>query len=67
MIELTLPDISCGHCAKTVTQAVLALDPAAQVQVDLASKRVQIASTLPREQLEAALREEGYPAASTDS
>ncbi|HSI58795.1 MAG TPA: heavy-metal-associated domain-containing protein [Ideonella sp.] len=67
MIELTLPDISCGHCAKTVTQAVLALDPAAQVQVDLASKRVQIASALPREQLEAALREEGYPAASTDS
>ena len=63
MIELTLPAISCGHCVKTVTQTVQALDPAATVQVDLASKRVQIASTLPREQLEAALREEGYPAA----
>jgi len=63
MMELTLPDISCGHCVKTVTQTVQALDPAATVQVDLASKRVQIESTVPRDQIEAALREEGYPAA----
>lgn len=63
MIELTLPAINCGHCVKAVTQAVQALDPGATVQVDIASKRVQIESTLPREQLEAALREEGYPAA----
>ena len=26
-IELTLPDMTCGHCAKTVTSTVLQVDP----------------------------------------
>lgn len=63
MIELTLPDISCGHCVKTVTQTVQALDPAAQVQVDLPTHRVRIETQLPQAAVEAALAEEGYPAA----
>lgn len=63
MIELTLPDISCGHCARTVTQTVQALDPAAQVQVDLPTHRVRIETTLPAADVEAALAEQGYPAA----
>lgn len=63
MIELTLPDISCGHCVKTVTQTVQALDPAAQVQVDLPTHRVRIETQLPQAEVEAALADEGYPAA----
>jgi copper chaperone len=63
MIELTLPDISCGHCVKTVTQTIQALDPAAEVQIDLPTHRVSIQTTLPAPAVEAALAEQGYPAA----
>jgi copper chaperone len=63
MIELKLPDISCGHCVRAVTEAVKAADPLAQVQVDLASKQVQVQTTAPREAVVAQLVEAGYPPA----
>lgn len=63
MIELTLPDLSCGHCAAAVTRTVQALDPAATVKVDLPTKHVSIETALPPEQVRSALAEEGYPAA----
>lgn len=63
-IELTLPDMTCGHCVKTVTATAQRLDPAATVQTDLAAHRVTIDSTrVAREAFVAALAEEGYPAA----
>lgn len=63
MIELTLPDMTCGHCVKSVTTAVQQVDPAAVVQIDLPSHRVSITSQQPAETFKAALAEEGYPAA----
>jgi copper chaperone len=62
MIELTLPDMTCGHCVKTVTTTVQKLDAGARVQIDLPSHKVQIESSTPAEQIRAALAEEGYPA-----
>lgn len=63
-IELTLPDMTCGHCVKTVTATARRLDPAARVQTDLATHRMTIDSaTVDRAAFEAALAEEGYPAA----
>ena len=61
MISFHVPDISCGHCVAHVTEAVQALDAAAQVSVDLASKQVDVQSSQPREALVAALTEAGYP------
>lgn len=52
--------MSCGHCVRAVTNAVQALDAAAQVQVDLASGEVRVESGLSVEQVLAAIREEGY-------
>jgi copper chaperone len=64
MIEFDIPALSCGHCARAVTDAVHGVDPKAQVQVDLARKRVQVDSTAPRASLTAALADAGYaPAA----
>ncbi len=63
MIELTLPDMTCGHCVKTVTATVQKLDAQARVQTDLASHKVQIETTAAPERVRAALAEEGYPAA----
>ncbi len=62
-IELTLPDMTCGHCVKTVTQTAQRLDPAARVQTDLATHRVTIDSSVAQEAFEAALAADGYPAA----
>lgn len=63
MIEMTLPTMTCGHCVKTVTQAVKQVDAAAQVDIDLAQHRVRIESALPAEPFKKALADEGYVAA----
>lgn len=62
-IELTLPDMTCGHCVKTVTATAQRLDPQAQVSADLAAHQVRIETRVAREVLVAALAAEGYAAA----
>ncbi|WP_085727487.1 heavy-metal-associated domain-containing protein [Pseudomonas sp. R37(2017)] len=54
--------MSCGHCVKTITQAVQAKDPAASVRVDLAAREVGVESALTAQQVIEAIREEGYGA-----
>lgn len=60
MIEFQVDGMSCGHCVKAVTEAVQSVDPAARVDVDLASHRVEVDSSADRERLASALREAGY-------
>jgi copper chaperone len=62
MIELTLPTMTCGHCVKTVTRTVQQIDPAATVDIDLATHRVSIGSERDAQAFRAALAEEGYEA-----
>lgn len=59
---LKVTGMSCGHCVRAITQAVRALDEAAEVQVDLAAAEVRVASRLSQEQLLQAVRDEGYGA-----
>jgi copper chaperone len=61
MIQFNIPDMSCGHCVKAVTQAVQSVDAQAKVEVDLGTKQVKVESQAPREQLVQALAEAGYP------
>ena len=42
MISFEVKDMTCGHCASTITKAVMSADHAAKVQIDLASHRVTI-------------------------
>jgi copper chaperone len=56
----SVPNLSCGHCVRAVTEAVKAADPAGQVQADPATQQVEVTSTLPREAVAAALAEAGY-------
>lgn len=63
MLEFILPDLSCGHCVKVVTQAVHTVDPQAQVAVQLDARRVRIDSLQPAARFRHALAEAGYPAA----
>ncbi len=52
--------MTCGHCERAVTQAVKAVDPAAEVKVDRATGKVEVQSTQPREEIAQAIAEEGY-------
>jgi copper chaperone len=55
--------MSCGHCVGAVTQAVKAVDPQAEVKVDLGSGKVEVKSDQDREAIARAIREEGYTVA----
>jgi copper chaperone len=56
--------MTCGHCARAVTEAVRRLDPQAAVEIDLQSGRVVVQAAAPRERVAEAIREEGYTVAS---
>jgi len=60
MTTFQIPAMSCGHCVRSITEAVLATDPAAQVKTDLASHSVQIDSHVPPAAMAAALTAAGY-------
>ena len=60
MPEFLVEAMSCGHCINAVTEAIHALDPAADVQVDLGSKHVRVQSDVDRFLLSSALRDAGY-------
>ena len=63
MIEMTLPDMSCGHCASAIARTCKLVDPKAQVEVDVGTKSVRIESTEGRADFAEALSEAGYPPA----
>ena len=60
-MEFNIQSMSCGGCVNGVTRTVKQLDPQAEVQVDLASKKVTVQTTQDRQTLAAALTEAGYP------
>ena len=55
--------MTCGHCERAVTRAVLQIDPQAQVTIDRAANRVEVQSSQPRESVAKAIAEEGYQVA----
>ena len=52
--------MTCGHCEKAVTKAVLALDKKARVVIDRSTNRVEVDSSQAREALAKAIADEGY-------
>jgi Cu+-exporting ATPase len=61
MYELTVDGMSCGHCVGRVTKSVQAVDQAATVAVDLASKKVTVDSSADLDKIAAAIDDAGYP------
>ena len=61
MYELTVENMTCGHCVSAVTEAVRAVDPAALVEVDLKGKHVKVNSAAALEPIRAAIVDAGYP------
>jgi copper chaperone len=67
MIEFTVNGMTCGGCISAVKRIVANVDAQAQVDVDLPSKRVSIASELPATVFSAALDQGGYPSTTSPS
>lgn len=60
-MRLAVDGMTCGHCVRAITRAVQALDPAAQVAVDLDARSVDVQTALQAEQVIAAIVAAGYP------
>ena len=56
----TVEGMTCGHCEKAVTKALLSLDAQAKVVIDRTQNTVQIDSDKNREALAQAIANEGY-------
>ncbi|MBW4466291.1 MAG: heavy-metal-associated domain-containing protein [Pegethrix bostrychoides GSE-TBD4-15B] len=62
-LELTVPDMACSACADTITKAVTAVDPAAQVNADTKTKQVSIETQVDATAVRQAITSAGYTVA----
>lgn len=61
MTTFNVPNMSCGHCIKSITEALQAVDADARIETNLATKNVSIDSKASSVLLVHALTEAGYP------
>ena len=60
-MKFRIDNMTCGGCARSVTATIQDLDPNAQVNIDVATKLVEVKTTLDTAQIVAALTEDGFP------
>ena len=56
----TVTGMTCGHCEKAVTAAIVRLDPQAKVEIERIANKVQVQSEQSHEALAQVIVEEGY-------
>jgi copper chaperone len=64
---LNVPDISCEHCERTITNALTPVDGVRTVKVDIPTKQVRVEydeSVVDVNTMQEVLKEEDYPVAS---
>lgn len=61
-VVLSVDGMTCEGCANAVKRIVQKADPAAQVDVSLAGKRVEATTTASPDALAQAISKAGYPA-----
>lgn len=62
MLRLNVEGMTCGHCARSVTDAVKSVDPKADVRVDLDAKRVEAETAADPAAIIRAIADAGYVA-----
>jgi len=63
VITFEVNDMTCGHCASTITKSVKAVDRDARIEVDLGSHQVRIdAAAADAQTLKEAIEAAGYTA-----
>jgi copper chaperone len=67
---LNVPDISCEHCQRTITNALTPVEGVRSVIVDIPSKQVEVdydEATVDIERMTEILAEEDYPVVSAEA
>lgn len=60
MLRFHVEGMTCGHCVQAITQAVKAVDPNAEVDVNLGEKSVRVVSAFGEIPIAEAIRQAGY-------
>lgn len=61
MHRFYIPNMTCGGCAKSVTKALLSVDPQAGIETDAPGRQVRVDSAVDESAFLAALSAAGYP------
>jgi copper chaperone len=61
MLRFYIPNMTCNGCAKSVTKALLSVDPHARIETDPPAREVRVDSALDKRAFIAVLDEAGYP------
>lgn len=59
-LQLTVPDLACEACSRTITAAVKAVDPEATVAAEPSTKQVEIESSASEGAIREAIVGAGY-------
>lgn len=59
-MQFNIENMTCEGCVRGVSKAIQRVDPNAQVKADLATKKVEVATELPRSAFLPALDEAGF-------
>ncbi len=63
-VVLNVPDISCEHCERTITEALTPMEGVRSVNVDIPTRQVRVEydeGTVDVERMTEVLEEEDYP------
>jgi copper chaperone len=60
MIDMTIPDMTCGGCARAVSAAIKTVDPTAEIAADVSARKVQIKTFASAAALQQAVVEAGF-------
>ncbi|WP_018184838.1 heavy-metal-associated domain-containing protein [Kaistia granuli] len=61
MFFFTVPNMTCGGCAKSVTRALQSVDADARIETDPPTREVRVQTSANEAALRAVLSEAGYP------
>jgi copper chaperone len=62
-LQFTVSNMACSACVETITQAIAAIDPAAQVEADSKTKQVNIETQKSETEVKQAIAAAGYTVA----
>jgi copper chaperone len=61
-LQLKVPNISCGGCVSTITEAIKKVDSNATVQGNSQAKTISVETQFPETEIKAVMANIGYPA-----
>lgn len=61
-MRFKVSSMTCGHCVRSITRALQAIDADAKVRIDLATGIAEVDGLLSVDQALSAMAEQGYPA-----